>query len=318
MSAAAPASIGGDGWSSHRGLVMLAVGYQWFYNGVNFLAFKVAGNALHPLMVATIRFLVAGLLLLPFVIARAKRGSVSVRQLGHAALIGVIMLVAGQALSIWGTHFLPAGVASVFGSAPPLFLAILSWAVFGQALTRRQLAGVAVGFTGLALIGWTSATAGGFRPEGAVLALAASASWALGSLLAPRLTLPDDPVVGLAAQLIAAGLVLAAIVLATGIAGDTRLDRVPTAAWEALAFLIVASTLIGYAVFLAINARSSTLANTFNYAAPVIALGLAALFLHESLTVTKVLAGAIALAGVALMMGGKGHGSSRAATVEGA
>jgi hypothetical protein len=43
------------GWNKHRGLVILAVGYQWFYNGANFLAFKVAGNFLHPLMVATLR-----------------------------------------------------------------------------------------------------------------------------------------------------------------------------------------------------------------------------------------------------------------------
>jgi hypothetical protein len=40
-------------WSKHRGLVILAVGYQWFYNGANFLAFKVAGNVLHPLIVAS-------------------------------------------------------------------------------------------------------------------------------------------------------------------------------------------------------------------------------------------------------------------------
>ena len=46
-------------WSTHRGWVALAVGYQWFYNGAIFLAFKVAGNALHPLMVATLRFSLA-------------------------------------------------------------------------------------------------------------------------------------------------------------------------------------------------------------------------------------------------------------------
>lgn len=306
---AAPGGAASDGgWSSRRSLVFLAVGYQWFYSGANFVAFKVAGDALHPLMVATLRFLVAGLLLLPFAIARRKRSPVSPRLLGRAALVGLLMLVTGQALSIWGTHFLPAGVASVFGSAPPLFLAIFAWTVFGQSLTRRQVAGVAVGFAGLALMGWTSAAAGGFRPEGAVLALAASASWALGSLLVPRMALPEDPVVSLTAQLIAAGLVLAAVVLASGIAGDARWGEVPSAAWGALAFLVVASTIIGYAVFLALNARiSSTLANTFNYVAPVIALGLSALLLHERLTVTKVLAGVIALAGVALMIGGKSN-----------
>jgi len=49
---------------------------------------------------------------------------------------------------------------------------------------------------------------------------------------------------------------------------------------------------------------SSTLANTFNYAAPIVALALSAILLHESLTWIKVTAAAIALTGVALMVSG--------------
>ena len=290
-------------WNRHGGLVALAVGYQWFYNGANFLAFKVAGDVLHPLMVATLRFSIAGLILLPFALTRWRRSRPSARELGGAAIVGVIMLVASQALAIWGTHFLPAGVAAVFGSSAPLFLALFSWRLLRRPLTRRQLAGVAIGFVGLALMGWTSATGADFRPIGAVLALAAAAAWAAGSLLAPRLALPRDPVIDLSTQLAAAGLVLGAIVTVSGIAGRTELVRVPLLAWEALAFLVVASTLVGYAVFLTLNAKvSPTLANTFNYAAPVIALCLSALLLHEPLTIVKLLAGAIALVGVALMI----------------
>lgn len=303
-------------WSMRRGLVVLAVGYQWFYNGANFLAFKIAGNALHPLMVATLRFSLAALILLPFALVRWRRSPVSIRELGGAALIGVTMLVAGQALAIWGTHFLPAGVAAVFGSASPLFLALFAWGVFHQPLTRRQLAGVAIGFVGFALMGWTSATGGDFRPVGAVLALAASAAWAAGSLLAPRLPLPRDPVIGLTVQLAAAGMVLGAIVTVSGIAAMTHPARVPPAAWGALTFLIVASTLIGYAVFLTLNARvSPTLANTFSYAAPVIALCLSALLLHEPLTLVKLVSGGIALLGVALMIDRRTLGARQRATV---
>jgi drug/metabolite transporter (DMT)-like permease len=97
--------------------------------------------------------------------------------------------------------------------------------------------------------------------------------------------------------------VLGAIVAVSGIAARTHLASVPPSAWCALAFLVVASTLIGYALFLTLNARvSTTLANTFNYAAPVIALLLSAVLLHEPLTLVKLIAGGIALAGVALMI----------------
>ena len=288
------------GWS--RELVVLAVGYQWFYNGANFLAFKVAGDALHPLMVATLRFSFAAILM-PFALLRWQRSSASPGELGSAALIGIIMLVASQAVAIWGTHFLPAGVAAVFGSSSPLFLALFAWGVFRQPLTGRQLAGVAIGFCGLALMGWTSATGGDFRPIGAALALASCAAWALGSLLAPRLALPRDPVIGLTVQLVASALSLGAIVTVSGIAATAHLAHLPLSAWAALAYLVVASTLIGYAVFLALNAQlSPALANTFNYAAPVIALGLSALLLHEPLTIVKLVSASLALAGVALMI----------------
>lgn len=289
--------------SEHREWIALAVGYQWFYNGANFLAFKVAGNSLHPLMVATLRFSLAAVILLPFAVVRWHRQPIPARDLAGAALIGVTMLVASQALAILGTHFLPAGVAAVFGSAAPLFLALFAWGLFRQPLTRRQVAGVAIGFVGLALMGWTSVSGRDFHIVGIFLMLAASAAWAAGSLLAPRLSLPRDPVVGLTIQLSAAALVLVAIALSSGIVGKTDLAHVSVAGWGALAFLVVASTLVGYAVFLVLNARvSSTLANTFNYAAPVIALLLSALLLNESLTVMKMLAGGIALAGVALMI----------------
>ena len=286
------------------GLVVLAVGYQWFYNGANFLAFKLAGEALHPLVVAALRFSLAALILAPVAALRWRRSPASPRELGSAALLGLVMLVASQAMAIWGTHFLPAGTAAVFGSSAPLFLALFAWGLLRRPLALRQTAGVLIGFAGLMLMGWSSARAGDLKPIGVGLALIAAASWAAGSLLAPRLSAPRDPVVGLTAQLATAGLTLSVIVTASGIAARTDFERVPSPAWGALAFLVVASTLVGYAVFLALNAEvSPTLANTFNYAAPVIALGLSAWLLHEPLTVLKLAAGVMTLAGVALMIG---------------
>ena len=297
-----------DARSSRRGLVITAVGYQWFYNGANFIAFKVSTDALQPLLVGSMRFLIAGLLVLPFAWARRRSAPLTGLMLAHAALLGVVMLVIGQAVAMWGVHFLPAGVASVFGSSAPLFLVILAWAVFGQLPSWRQGAGVLVGFAGLALMALSSSNGGGFSFVGAAMTLVATASWALGSLLSSRLTLPRDPVVALSAQLLTAGLVLTGVVLVSGIAGDARFAAVPVAGWAAVAFLTIASTLVGYAVFLWVDAQASpTLANTYNYAAPVIALGLSALILHEPLTVTKALAGLVTLSGVALMVGAEGE-----------
>jgi len=54
------------GWTQSRMLVLLAVGYQWFYNGANFVAFKIGGDAVHPILLATMRIAIAALTLLSF------------------------------------------------------------------------------------------------------------------------------------------------------------------------------------------------------------------------------------------------------------
>ena len=222
-----------------------------------------------------------------------------------AAGLGLVMLVGGQSLGMLGTHLLPAGVASVFGSAAPIFLALFAWAVLREPLGLRQACGVGLGFAGLGLMAWFASTGGGFSPLGAALTLAASASWAGGSLWARRLRLPDDPVMTLATQLVASAALLVIVVSATGIAGRTDLADLPATAWWALAYLVVASTLVGYVIFLAVNADvSPTIANTFNYAAPVVALLLSAALLGERLTLPKLIAAAVALSGVALMVRG--------------
>lgn len=303
----------GADWSDSRGLVALAVGYQWFYNGANFIAFKVAGETLHPLIVATIRFTAAALLMLPFGLWRLRKYPASTRQLVAAGGLGVLMLVGSQALAIWGTHFLPAGVASVFGSAAPLFLVLFASTLFREPLSKREITGVSVGFVGIALMGWSAASSGQFSLVGVVMMVTASACWGAGSLLGRRLPLQKDPVVSLSAQLTAASLLLLLVSATSGLLVHADVAHLPTGAWGSLAFLTIGSTLIGYAVFVALNAKvSSTLANTFNYVAPVIALVLSALYLREQITISKAVAAGIALVGVALMVGGSPKHESRA------
>ena len=294
---------GRGGWARSRVLVVSAVGYQWFYNGANFVAFKIGGDAVHPLYLAAMRFSISAAVVLPLALWRLRSRPARTSELAAAAGLGLVMLVGGQSLGMFGTHLLPAGVASVFGSSAPIFIALFAWAVLRQPLDLRQACGVGLGFTGLALMAYFVSTGGGFSLLGTMLTLAAAASWAGGSLWARRLRLPDDPVVTLTAQLVASAALLVIVVSATGIAGRTKIVDLPAAGWWALVFLVIASTLVGYTVFLAVNADvSPTIANTFNYAAPVVALLLSAALLGEHLSLPKLVAAAVALSGVTLMV----------------
>lgn len=294
---------------SARWLIGAALALVWAYNGANYLAFKLGVMALPPLVLAALRFGAAALLILPLAAWRLRgRPTPTVRQLAAAGLLGVVMLIGGQTVSLWGVQSLPAGVAAVFASSSPLFLALFAWAMLRQPLGPRQLLGVGVGFAGLVGMGWSASALGSFHPVGAVFMLAAAASWAAGSLLAARIDLPEDRIVALTAQLVAAGMLLVMLAWATGELGTTDYAAVPARAWASLAFLVVVSSLIGYAAFVWLNATvSPTLANTFFYVAPVIALGLGALFLDEPLSWPKEASAAAALVGVILMVSGSRH-----------
>lgn len=285
---------------------MAGVGWTWLYNGANFVAFKVGGDGFHPVMLAALRFGIAALAIMPFAIWRWRRNAASLPEMAGAALLGPMMLIGSQTMAIWGTHSLPAGVASVFGSAAPVFLALFAWVFLRTVPTRRQIVGIALGLAGLAAMAWLSASGAGFRPVGAIMALAASATWAAGSLLAAKLRLPEDPVIGLAAQLLPTAILLGLALSVSGLAASFSPVSIPLRAWAALAFLVIASTLIGYAVFLALNRHASPiLANSFNYAAPVIALGLSAILLGEPVGWGKAAAAGATLTGVALMISAK-------------
>lgn len=295
-----------SGWARSRTLVVFAVGYQWFYNGANFVAFKIGGDAIPPLLLATMRFAMAAVVILPFGLYRLRLHSTRLSEVLNAAGLGVVMLVGSQTMAMVGTHMLPAGVASVFGSAAPLFLALFAWAALREPIGWRQACGIGLGFAGLSLMAWFTSGAGGFSPLGAIVTLFASAIWAGGSLWARRLRLPADPVIALTAQLTAAAAILAIVAASAGTARLTAPTQLSTAAWLALGFLVVGSTLVGYAVFLAVNADvSPTIANTFNYAAPVVALLLSAALLGEHLSFAKLFAAGVTLSGVALMIRGK-------------
>ncbi len=196
------------GWAQSRVLVLLAVGYQWFYNGANFVAFKVGGDAVHPLLLATMRFAIAALIILPFGLWRLYRRRADLSELANAAGLGVTMLVGASRSPSSGPtccrrawrrcsdrrrrsslHYLP-------GSRCASRLAC------GKSVASRLASRVLCSWLG------SLRASGGFSPVGAALTLAASGCWAGGSLWAPRLRLPADPVVALTTQLVAAATVL--------------------------------------------------------------------------------------------------------------
>ncbi|PVZ87086.1 drug/metabolite exporter YedA [Serratia sp. S1B] len=267
--------------------------------GSTYLAIRVGVEGWPPLMMAGIRFLVAGLLLFVFLLLRGYPIP-TLKQWLAAAIIGILLLAVGNGLVTIAEHQqVPSGIAAVMVATVPLFT--LGFSLFwGMRNSRLEWTGIALGLLGIILLNTGNNLVG--NPMGALLILLASASWAFGSLLSAKVSLPAGPMAG-AAEMLVAGVVLTIISQLSG----EHLDKMPSFnAFMALGYLIVFGSMLAISayMFLLKNVRP-VVATSYAYVNPVVAVLLGVGFAGESLTTREWLALVIIVAAVLLVTLGK-------------
>jgi drug/metabolite transporter (DMT)-like permease len=276
----------------------LALATVYLVWGSTYLAVRVMVETVPPLLGSGVRFLVAGAVLYPILLARRGWAAVRVpaRKAGAAALVGCLFLAGGTGLVTVAERDVPSGLAAVLVAAMPLVVVLLRL-VTGERVPRATVAGVAAGLAGVAVL----VLPGNPAPEagwvGLALILVADVSMAVASFASSRLPVPDDTLVATALELLAAGAVLSLAGLLAGEARDLALDQLSGASLAALGYLIVAGSLIAYTayVWLLANAPVSQ-ATTHTHVNPVVAIALGWLVLQERVTLAT-------LAGAALVVG---------------
>jgi drug/metabolite transporter (DMT)-like permease len=284
--------------TAHRWRLWLALATVYLVWGSTYLAIRVMVETIPPLLGSGMRFLLAGAVLYPFLLARRGWAGVRVpaRQVGASALVGVLFLAGGTGLVTVAERDVPSGLAAVLVAAMPLAVVLLR-RLAGEAVPRATSVGVLVGLAGVAVLllpGNPAPEAGWF---GLVLILVADVSMAVASFASSRLPVPGDTLVATALELLAAGVALCLGGLLTGEAAGLALDRLSGASLAAFAYLVVAGSVVAYTayVWLLANAPVSQ-ATTHTHVNPVVAVLLGWLILSERVTLAS-------LAGAALVVG---------------
>ena len=274
----------------------LALATVYLVWGSTYLAIRVMVETIPPLLGSGVRFLLAGAVLYPVLLARRGWAGVRVpaRQVGAGALVGCLFLAGGTGLVTVAERDVPSGLAAVLVAAMPLVVVLLR-RLAGEAVLRATAVGVLAGLAGVAVLllpGNPAPEAGWF---GLILILVADVSMAVASFASSRLPVPGDTLVATALELLAAGVILCLGGLLTGEAAD--LGRFSGASLAAFAYLVVAGSLVAYTayVWLLANAPVSQ-ATTHTHVNPVVAVFLGWLILSERVTLTT-------LAGAALVVG---------------
>ena len=291
------------------GHIWAALGAVYVIWSTTFIAIKLVNETMPPLVATGVRFLVAGAVLLPIALrAGDRRGDrPGPAEWKGAAVVAVLLMFGGNGGIVWAERTIPSGVAGLAIATVPLWIAAIDRVV----LRRRQppvvIAGLTVGFAGAALLVGGSAFDDAIDIRGLLVALAAAASWAAGSIYQRHATLPRRPFVAAGMEMmIAAGVFWVAGAFA-GELSDLRFDAFSRASILGLAYLVVIGSWIGFTAYLwLLRVARTSLVATYAYVTPVGAVLLGWLLLDERLTPTAVAAGALIVVSVALIVSSGG------------
>ncbi len=258
-----------------RWKTLLAFAIIYFVWGSTFLAIRVGVREVPPFVFAAMRFLIAGLVLYCWMIAHGER-SPSARQWRSAFLLALLIFVFDYGLLFWAEQRVPSGIAAVMMATIPVFMALSEILLLRtQRLTVRLLLALLIGIGGVAVLMSHSLNLGGapIDTAGALALIIASISWSLSSALTRKLPLPSSKVMSSGAQMLAGGVLLALTAAAVGDFRSFRPETISRGAWIALAYLIVAGSIVGFTAYVwLIHRESPTKVGTYAYVNPLVAV----------------------------------------------
>jgi drug/metabolite transporter (DMT)-like permease len=263
--------------NTHRPMwkTLLAFAIIYFVWGSTYLAIRVGVREVPPFLLAAMRFLIAGLLLYGWMIARGERSPTG-RQWASASLLAILIFVLDYGLVFWAEQRVPSGVAAVMMATIPAFMALSEIILLRtQRLTLRLTLALLIGIGGVAMLMSGSLNLGGapIDKEGAAALIVASISWSVASVLSRKLPLPPSKVMSSGAQMLAGGVFLTFTAVALGEFRSFHPSAISRGAWLSLLYLIVAGSIIGYTAYVwLIHHESPTKVGTYAYVNPVVAV----------------------------------------------
>ncbi len=255
--------------------VFLAFAIIYLVWGSTFLAIRVGVREVPPFLLAGMRFLVAGIVLYGWMRARGT-ASPTAREWGAASFLAVLIFVFDYGLLFWAERRVPSGIAAVMMATIPVFMA-LGEIVFlrTQRLTLRLGVALLVGMAGVAVLVGHSMSLGEAPVDtaGACALIVAAISWSVAASLSRKLPLPAAKAMSSGAQMLAGGVLLTLTAALLGEFRGFHAQAVSRGAWLALAYLIVAGSIIGFTAYVwLIHHESPTKVGTYAYVNPVVAV----------------------------------------------
>ncbi len=280
-------------------LIFLALGFFW---GSSYLFIKIGvDNGLPPFTLIMFRLLI-GFVLLAAVVAIAREPLPrDPRMYGHLFVMGVINIAIPFSLITYAEQTVDSSLAAVINGAVPLFVIVIA-ALFlkGETVTLNRVAGLIVGFIGVAiLVGLDVADLGSANALGELALIGATISYAVGNVYAKAHVHGLRPMIPAVFQVFFGLLVTGALAFLT----ERPLAVMPSPeALLAVAWLgLLGSGLAYLSYFRILQHWGATRTSMVAYLLPVVGIGLGALVLHENVSISTLIGTVLVIGGIALV-----------------
>jgi drug/metabolite transporter (DMT)-like permease len=287
-----------------RWRVAAALGTVYLIWGSTYLAIRFAIETTPPLLMAGVRFFIAGAVLYSWMRLRGAPRPTRA-QWGSAAIVGLLLLVLGNGGVVVAEQVLPSSITALLVATVPLWMALLDWArPDGVRPSAAAIVGLLFGFAGVALLIGPAEFAGGGRVNlvGTIIVLVAAVCWASGSLYSRSGRLPSSPLMGTAIEMLAGGAILLVVGSARGELARVHLSAISARSAISIAYLIVFGSLVAFSAYIwLLRATTPSVVSTYAYVNPMVAVLLGWAFAGEQLTLRTLLAAAIIVAGVVVI-----------------
>jgi drug/metabolite transporter (DMT)-like permease len=267
--------------------------------GSTYLFNKIAVTELPPFFLASIRFTIAGLLMVSFATYKKASFKITKRELLNCCIAGFLFLIYGNSVYIWALQFVDSGIAALIAATQPLFVLLLMRIFFKKQIKTKSIIGILLGVFGMyLLVSQQNFTSNSKSIWGMLAMLTCVLSWASGSVFVSKARLPSNFMVSTGIQMLFSGFILALLSLLFKESWSSPLVWTQEVQFS-MVFLIVFGGVVAFTAFNYLLKKVSTeKVATSAYVNPVIALAVGWYYLNEKLSLQSIIASLILLIGV--------------------
>ncbi len=287
----------------NKWLILISFFCVYLFWGGTYLGMKFALVSFPPFIMAGIRHTTAGIILSTFALIK-KETFPTKKEILSAGLVGALLLLGGNGLVAYAEMRVPSSIASLIIASVPLWISGLNW-ISGDKKkpSLLEFVGLFLGFAGIIVLvfqGSNSST--NIDVIGIILLLIASLSWSIGSLYSKRANMPKSSFYNISFQMLVGGFLLLIFSMLLGEYKSFNVSNITTQSLFAMFYLILFGSILAYSAYIWLFKNvNPTLASTYAFVNPVVALILGWSLASEVLSTQAIIASILIIGAVVIL-----------------